>query len=223
MKLVNHKYGLRIKLKEGEVTVIVVEEPHAMVDIVSELEMQVNGKEGDFILSEENNELKMSKYWSMIMNPFSIDLNDRKVLSKLYAELVDEAKNYIEEKTVYNEAAIELLDKIIADSPYQELTYDFDMEWNNFFKLYDMKFESNAGNLLETLLEYIRVTASLFHYSGLILVGIKSYLNEKELQELYRMSCYYKIQLILVESSERKRLENERLYIIDKDICLIVK
>ena len=223
MKLVNHKYGLRIELKEGEVTVIVLEEPHAMVDIVNGLQMQVNGKEGDFILSEETDELKMSKYWNMIINPFSIDLNDRKVLSKLYAELVDEAKKYIEEKTIYNEVAIDLLDKIVADSPYQELTYDFDMEWNNFFKLYDIKFESNAENLLEILLEYIRVTASLFRYSGLILVGIKSYLNEEELRELYKMSCYYKIQLILVESFERKKLENERIYIIDKDLCLIIK
>lgn len=223
MRLVNQKYGLNIDMKEGEVTVLVVEAPHGMTDIVSELQMQVNGKEGEFILSEENEEVKLCKAWGMIMNPFSIDLNERKVLNKLYGELVEDTQDYVEERSAYNQAAIALLDKMIANSSYQELTYDFDMEWNNFFKLYDVKFESQGQNLLEILLEYMRVTASLLRYSGLILVEIKSYLDEKELQELYRMSGYYKIQLILVESVERMKLEKEKLYIIDKDMCLIVK
>lgn len=212
MRLVNQKYGLNIDMKEGEVTVLVVEAPHGMTDIVSELQMQVNGKEGEFILSEENEEVKLCKAWGMIMNPFSIDLNERKVLNKLYGELVEDTQDYVEERSAYNQAAIALLDKMIANSSYQELTYDFDMEWNNFFKLYDVKFESQGQNLLEILLEYMRVTASLLRYSGLILVEIKSYLDEKELQELYRMSGYYKIQLILVESVERSYSTDVSLY-----------
>lgn len=57
----------------------------------------------------------------------------------------------------------------------------------------------------------------------LTLVNIKSYLSENELIELYQSASYNKIQLLLIESVERKLLSNEDVCIVDSDKCIIKK
>ena len=54
MKLVNSKLDLKLEIKENIVDVIVVEDKQSMVSVVSDLWCQCNGKEGDFVLSNEN-------------------------------------------------------------------------------------------------------------------------------------------------------------------------
>lgn len=85
--LVNTFYNLELRLIENEITVLSLEAPSAYQKIMHDLWQQYNGNEGSFILSENGKELKIQKNVECIYNPFTVNLNDKKILTKLYQEL----------------------------------------------------------------------------------------------------------------------------------------
>ena len=57
-----------------------------------ELSTQIDGSEGQFVLSEKNKELDLAKKAELIFDPLTVDINERKILNKLYMELSDLSK-----------------------------------------------------------------------------------------------------------------------------------
>ena len=86
-----------------------------------------------------------------------------------------------------------------------------------------VKIEENTGTLFSRLIDYMKLISSYIGAKILTLVNIKSYLSENELIELYQSVSYNKIQLLLIESVERKLLSNEDVCIVDSDKCIINK
>ena len=82
--LVNTFYNLELRLIENAITVLSVEAPSAYQKIMHDFWQQYNGNEGSFILSENGKELKIQKNVECIYNPFSVNLNDKKILTKRY-------------------------------------------------------------------------------------------------------------------------------------------
>lgn len=223
MKLVNVKYNIEIILEENKVDVLVVESPQIMTEIVSGIQLQCNGEEGDFVLSNGDKILKMDKCMSVVINPFSINLNEKKIVSKLYSELKVIGNEYFVEKEEVNSKVVQLLDRIVSDTMYNNVVFDLNLDWDGLFKLYTVKIENSAESLLENIIEYTKILSRLCEIKIVCLVNIKSYLDEEEIKQLYEMAFYNKIQLLIIESNEKTRIDNENIYIIDKDKCLIVK
>lgn len=223
MKLVYTKYQLKLELKENIVNIVIVENSSIYTELIWDLYKQCNGEGGGFILSEENKELKIPTNIELCIDPFSIDFNNRKILNKLYQELEEIGKNYTYEKSMINSKIVTYLDKIIFQSKYNNLVSNLDIDWISLFKIYDVKLDKTYMSILEKLIEYIKILINICNISILCLVNIKSYLTDLEIQQLYEMVFYYKIKLILIESSERRYNEYEKVLIIDQDMCLIYK
>lgn len=115
MKLVNSKYNLSIEFNENESYSLVVENKEYMQDIVENLMRQVKGENGDFILSE-NKEMNISKNIYFIVEPFTIEFNDRKIMSKLYEKLLLITNDYPEAYNIINTDIVQALEKVTTDS-----------------------------------------------------------------------------------------------------------
>lgn len=89
-KLAYSTYEIVFELEENKVNTWIVENPATMVELICELSKQCEGQEGNFILSEENKILNISKSISFVKEPFSIDCNNRKILTRLFQELEKE-------------------------------------------------------------------------------------------------------------------------------------
>lgn len=222
MKLVNAKYNLQVEMRENVTDCIIIENPTSMSNIVSELWAQCNGGEGNFILSQEKS-LKIEKDMDIVLNPFALDFNSRKITAALYSNLVQSANSYVLEKAHLNSQIIQLLDQIMLDQIYSGIEYNMDFDWNDLFKLYGVKIAREYDSLLEKLVEYVKIMASLCNVKVICFVNLKCYLNQEEILEFIRAVNYNKIQLVLIEAHETERLVDERIYIIDKDNCLIAR
>lgn len=64
-----------------------LESPEYFSLYLQELFRQCENGEGGFVLSEGNQELDLSKHLEIIMNPFTVEMNSRKILNKLYLNL----------------------------------------------------------------------------------------------------------------------------------------
>ena len=202
MKLVCASFGLEMELLENYVTVLVVENAGYLTEIVSSLKKQSEGEEGIFVLAENDKIEKIDKKLALVIDPFSISINERKIINKLYTKLGDE---------------------LVLASPFANLVYDLDYNWMELFKGFNVRFEEMAVTLVEKLVEYMHILTNLLGIKVLCLVNIKAYLNKQELMELYKVAFYNKINLVLIEMPEGEMIGEEKVYIIDNDRCLIVK
>ena len=198
MKLVHAPYQLKIDFHENKVQVLVLERAETFAELVGELFAQISGEEGQFLLADQK-EMDLDKCTEIVVNPFSFEINNRKNLNKLYQEM-----HMISQEEYF------LSKSMLTDLNEVEL-----------FKIYDVKLEDKFSSLLEKLTEYLKILALLRNIRLVILVNLRDYLSSTQVKELYKTVFYYKINVLLVESSQKERLNCEDYHILDEQDCLI--
>lgn len=210
-----------MEITENRVNVLVIEKPDVMAEVIDELYKQVGGEEGMFVLSENFNIMKFSKEVMLILEPFSVDVNDKKFIAKLHNQL----KEYAVENMPMAMAQLGLqingyVENVCRNLPYNTV-YKVEYEPLSIFKLADVKFNVDATTLLEKIVEYIGLAGKLCGVRVVIFLNLKNFLSEQNLAQLYEYAFYNKINLILLEYRYCNKCENEDIIIIDKDRCVI--
>ena len=194
-----------------------------MTGVVEQLYEQCLIGEGDFVLSDDNRQLPMEKTAEIIINPFSIDFNSRKIQSKLYSELMEAESGYVEERAIIQTLIIDYLDKLTHDVPYEMITNELDLDSMKLFKMLDVRVEPQCDSLLEKLIEYTKIIARLLKKKLLIFVSVCNYLDADEIEALYKICSYHKMNMLFIECHERFLSFPVKTYIIDRDKCMILR
>ena len=134
-----------------------------------------------------------------IKDPFSVDVNQRKLLVKLYGELrrskgcavLEEGRNF--------HAYIRYMDGVCEKSGLF-LTYEEQPKAEDIFKLAKLRIDCQAESLVEKIAEYLRVWAELLHQEVFIFLNLKLFLTKEELESLYQECFYRKVQIIFIEA-----------------------
>lgn len=95
MCLANANNGIKIDIEDGKASVLVIENPITMREYLLELEAQLQGELGNFVLSTDYEPMSIGKNLVLVKDPLNIDCNDKKVLTKLYQNIADEQKNAV--------------------------------------------------------------------------------------------------------------------------------
>lgn len=194
MKLVHVDLEKPIAIHRNCPTEWIIESPELFLKYVEQLQKQNQGEEGNFVLSKADTELNMKRDVELVLTPFSLDFADHRIQKRLFTELVKSAQN--EEMFLETQRIIAELKKYI----------------------YQLEAEKEMG-LLEKLTQYIKVMAELLQKELVILINIRSYLNETQINKLSQMACYYEISLLFIENIQRDFSNQREYYIIDKDGC----
>lgn len=222
MKLAHPVMGKTIEFKEGIVLCWVIENPTLCYQNVMELLNQINGKEGRYVLSQEMQELKISKEMGILLEPYTIDFSSKKILNSLYSELKEiayQSSYYMETKEIISKLYQYVL-KLEKELPYAiECKEDTDIL--QLLKALHIELAVDAETLLEKLILYIKLCGRLLHYKVLVLVSFKYYFSKEEWNEVYKTANYEKVYLLLIENSDFQKMEGEEKYIIDKEMCEI--
>ncbi|MBQ2745546.1 MAG: type II-A CRISPR-associated protein Csn2 [Lachnospiraceae bacterium] len=221
MKLVNTYYNLELNIVENQIAVLSVENPAAYTKIVGDMWHQVNGEEGSFILSDGEKIKNISKDIECIFNPFSLDCNNKKIITRLYQELRMQSDNLLQEETArLNCNIIEYLERLIMTVPYN-LKFNCDMDITSMMKMYGVEIDNQTDGILENVVEYIKVVSQICGIKTFVAIDIKHYLTDEELLKLYEAVFYEKINLVIIEPIHTNKISNEKCWIIDKDLCII--
>ena len=224
MRLVNVSYNIDIEFAENCTEIISIEGSDIYTEFIQELNSQLDGEAGNFVLSEKNDTLKMDKKVEFIFNPFGVDFNEKRIISKAYNVLKDSAEGLDELREKINSSIVNILDEVILRSPYDNFVYNLDLDWNTLFKLYDVRVQFEEGKLVDKLIQYIKMLAELLGIRVIFLLNISTFLTKYELQELCKSAQYEKVNLVLLEQRELELTDvKSRSHIIDCDRCLIIK
>ncbi|AME09907.1 MULTISPECIES: type II-A CRISPR-associated protein Csn2 [Gemella] len=224
MKIVNREWQRSIELKENIINTIILENKQYFRECVRSLKLQHQGDEGLFIFSDGLKEISLAKYSYLITDLFNLDINNKKILTKIYTELMKYAvENYIELNTIQTNL-LNYYENLIHSSSL-ELEYRDELDIMGMLKLADFKINLISNNDLEKLIKYLKVLVELCGIKVIFIVGLHIYYTENEIKQLYKELCINKIKIINIENQQYKNLSTvdytEKVYIFDEENCEI--
>lgn len=221
MCLAHSGINIKVDIEEGKVSVLVIENPFIMREVLFELEAQLQGESGDFVLSIGYEPVSISKNLILVKDPLNIDCNDKKILAKLYQNIAAEEKlQYCMEKDKFDKAYLEYLRELCLLSPLP-LIYDERLGLTELLKSAHVMIDHTTGNYVENLWHYIKVMGDLLHIKVFAFVNLKSFLSNEELDLLYKQCFYEQKLLILIESHDSPFRTDEKKCIVDAEGCVI--
>lgn len=165
----------------------------------------------------------MAKLCTLIIDPFSLNINDKSIVNKMFSRLKTLAVNeehYLETNKLKN-TLYSYLESLLFDCD-MPLMYQDDFDFSVLFRMMGTQFEVSGKTVLDTLLDYTAITAELLGFRLFFFVNIKQFLSYEELEQLYAFLCYTKINVVLLEGTFTENKHTcEKHYIIDNDLCEI--
>lgn len=221
MKLVHSELETPLTLNNEGIFELIIESPTDFSKYVSELIHQVEGWEGNFILLKGDVELDLAKESVFITNPFDVNINDAKLLKKLYAELKEIGYEHF---FIQTQELISSLEKYILELEHHSdyiLEVDNNIDFNNLFKTFGVKFTCLSEDFFENIIQFIKINASLLKKTLFIFVNLKSYIDEQQYFQLMQLAEYEKVAILLIDNKQNDFSNDVNKYIIDLDRCHI--
>ncbi len=221
MKLVHYDLENSFDLSSDKVNVLVLESEKQFFDFCEELINQYNGEDGRFCLSKGETTIPLSKAINIVSDYFSLNYNDKKSVSKLYASL----KDTIEQKFIseYQEILQRLADLCEKSNSECDVRLDYGEEdITGLLKSYGVKFIDDEPTLISRLVNYMRILTSFSNIQCFVFFNLKTFLCEDELLQLYKEAELNDICLFLIENTLKPKLPQEKTVIVDRDLCEIL-
>lgn len=200
---------------------IVIENQKLLYTIICDILRQVQGDDGETVLSENNQVIEISKYAELITQFTPFEINHKNLLNKVVAEMqkiaVDEL-HYMKTQQIVSEwerYLIDLSTGMVGNLNFSKLLAD------TLIKSAGIEFDDIYESLAEKILDYFELVEEYDKKKLFIMVNLRSYLSDEEMKRFMRDVLARKMQVLLIESSERSVLDEEKRYIVDADFCVI--
>lgn len=224
MKIINKNWQRKIEIEDNVIYTLVFENKKYYRENIIELINQHKGNEGSYILSNDNKEISFDKNSYIITDIFNIDINNKKVLSKIYSSLL---KEIVEDISNYNELSTNIrvyFEKLIFNSSL-EIEQGEEIDMSSLLKLGNFKIHVENNDILEKFVKFLKVLTELCGCKIIFVVGLHNIFTKGEIIKIYKEACLNKINIINIEYQQFNNLSNENykeiVYIFDKDNCEI--
>ncbi|SDZ88730.1 CRISPR-associated protein Csn2 [Oribacterium sp. KHPX15] len=221
MKFFCDKYNLEYDFEENKVTVLTIDSSAHFRDFISRLWNQFNNAEDFLIVSNNGKEISLNKVADIISDPFSINLNNKKILSKIYHDIIQDIQENDLEDFLKMKLEVEQFIINICEKSDFNLSYEPKLEYSDLLKLYDVHIDVDDMELATKIINYIHLAHRVLNTSLFIFINLKSYFSNKDLELLYQTLLYEKINILVIERYDYLKLHFEKHLIIDNDACVI--
>ena len=218
MKIVHLDINMQIDFEDKTCCIWTIESPELLLNYITELQEQVIGNEGKFVLSDENEILSFKKDMSLILSPLEIDYNDKKFINELFKEIKDivQSGELYEDYVFVKSELVKLMERISESNDYP-LQYSEELEVSSLLKMMQVKFDFQDANYFERLITFVQLSQRLLRKKLLIFVNLSSFLSENQLVELEKIAKYEQIKILLINSYQLNYSFSYKWYIIDVD------
>lgn len=175
--------------------------------------------EDNVIYSENDESLELNKKVIIINNIYDIDINDKKNITFLYKNIVNQLNE--KQKESFDKINNELLNVIKDINNTNDYGIDFEDSFNitKILNLYQVKFCLDEQNYLEKLAKYIEITSRVSKINTFISFSLIRILSKEEVNLLVKELSLNKINLIDFDFQNSKK--EIKYYEIDEDWCII--
>ena len=219
MKLANSKFFETLDF-EKESQTLVVENVELLRTIILQLKFQINNRIGDFILSDNDEILDISKNILLITDVFEISSLSKQLKNKLQQYVETSYDNDDLYQDVYQKL-IEFGNDLINSAPYP-LCFSQSLTRIDIIKILDIQLEHNYSSLLEEVIDYIDIFSQIIKTKLFVFVSLRSFLTDEEFKNFMKIMDYKGIRILLIERYlSLDNGINNNVHIIDNDLCVI--
>lgn len=221
MKLKIVGFESELNLDDYYVNVVEIHNKNLFHKIISQLYDKHRGLDvnNELKIIDDIEEINFKKDVYFVDNYFNVDANNRRIINRLYMEIVKNILDYGYGSEY--DLLINNLIKLILHSSNEisiNITFDNKIEINDFLKLLNIKIdEPMYCSIKENLYLLIDILSEFKMHKFILLCNLKNYIPIDELKELYKYSQYRKIKLVLIENVKDNKIENENKLIIDEN------
>lgn len=219
MKITFKNYNIYLELNRYEKNVIVIENSMLLRKIVLEILNMTQNTGEKIFLSEDEQIFKFKELVDILVSPFDMNLNSKKIQNKLYGNLKKKAYDEMFfEKTMQVQSYImKYLYELESDSEFIFSINEMDIV--DIFKSFEIKIEE-SNDLIENLDYFIKIAGRLLKIKILFLVNFTNYFSKEEIELIQKTAIYEEIILIFIESEDKIKSNNK--IVIDRDQCRII-
>lgn len=153
-----------------------------------------------------------------------MDINSKKVLSKVYTTL----QKQIEEDIVEYNQLISFIKNYFENLIFKnrlDLEQGEEIDILSLLKLGEFKIHFEENNYLEKIIKHVKILTDLCGVKVVFLIGLHSIFNEEEIKKFYKEICLNKINIVNIETQQYNNNSSEEykevVYIFDKENCEI--
>ncbi len=219
MKIVNPMFDCVFEFADTEVNTVVIENQRMFSDFCKDIYVQLEGWEGNTVLSENDIPLAVSKNVEMLSQFIPFEINRKHLVNKLVAsaeKLANEPEYY--EYTMREIANIEKYLWNITENMVGNITFS-KLSIGNIIKSVGMEFEDDYSNLCEKIIDYMELVREYDKDKLFIMINLRSYIDDEETQAFMDTILRKQFKVLLVDNCEYGFCKHEKRVIIDKDMC----
>lgn len=219
MKIVHPKINSKIEISEHEISVLVIEEPEFFYELLMDIKSQINNFEGHTVVSVCNEPVSFHKYVELITDPLAIEMNSRTIMKKVLV-----AMEKCSQEAVYYERTQKLMAEI--ETYINDLSLNFDTEiecqdvsFQQLLKAAELKVVDEYSRLVDRIYAYMELIREFEGDKLFIFVNLSSYIRKEQLKKFVNTVVGHSFQVLLIDSHDFERLEQENRLIVDCDLC----
>lgn len=219
MKILRHfNWEHEITFNDGSITNLIIENPVTLRNYILELNNQINGEEGAFVLSEKDHEVSIPKNIALISNPITLEFDEKKINTKINKDLLllTSKNSEIQKKTF---PLLSMLENY-AESLIEEYGYNIiynDVDEAGIIKMLNFHINQEYNSPADKLLEWMNITHDILQIENFVILNLPLYFTEEEEFTICSESSSLKHNLLLIDRS--KLYNHKNTIIIDSDNC----
>lgn len=187
-----------------------------MGSMVGELSDQVKGSTGRFILAESSMEYDISKKVDLIIDPFSLEVSSRDIVSGLQKRVADHllnGDNYLQT----NEALESMMELVLTKSLDVESSITMDgLSIQSVIKAASLKL-MEPDDICQRLCDYAAMASKYAGRMLSVMVNVDRFVSDTDYGDCLRNLRYLNIPILLIESE--CKADGTPTKIIDGDFC----
>lgn len=220
MKIVFKFINDSIELSSDYISSIVIENQDCFFSAVNDFISQDKSAETKLLI--DCDVLPLSKKVETIIDFTNISLNNKKIQSRILSSLEEYSKDG--ENFIRTQEILSQLNKYLQELS-EILPYGIeakDLTFASILKSMGIKVVEDESPPIERLLQYMDFIRDLEGEKLFVLINLRSFFSDDVIESFYRMCEMKKFYVLLIESTSRKRLYNEKIHVLDSDMCYFV-
>lgn len=202
--------------------VLVCENSQKFLQYCNDFVAQQDGDDGQFIIQDGQTTVAFKKNGRILFDFLKLSLSDKKIVSGLYSQL-----ELIKESDMQNQyldlvsRIISFVEELAIESPIQ-IDYNADFDFGDVLKALKVCPTEEKSSFEEKIIDYLDASAKFLNTKFFVLVNVRTYLTDNGFLNILSHVGYSPYSVLFLERTQFSRVGDEKVLIIDEDLCEIV-
>lgn len=206
---------------DEKVNVLAIEKPSAFYEFSEELYGQIEGNDGEIVLSDDLNIIKLSAKAELIKEFIPFETNNKRLINKLYSYFEKKALNgeFYEDLEKLNAQVVKVMEKL-TESEVIETEYGA-INLNALFKAVNFRLNEEKYSLEESVVNYMLNVRELDGDKIFVFLNLMSFIDEEQRGIFYKTIVDHRFNTLFLEPRAVNSHNLVNQIIIDEDFCVI--